>query len=154
MGPVLAPSSTAASFRWCAAAAFALSAASALLTAAIDAANVTGRFRQTVFDARPYWLHTFSIAMLSTIVGAAALLLLPRRAFCVPARVAYGVTAALNLTVPIVQRRHQEYPLTIPALHVAIALLFVALVVLASEHVRLNRTLDTAHRPRLRRGSQ
>jgi len=145
-------------FRWTAGIIVLIAAMSALLTAAIDTANVTTRFRETVFEGRPYWLHTFSIAMITVVVGAAALWGAPRLMWAIPARVLYGVTAALNVTVPIVRRRHREYRLAIPGMHVVLAALLVGLIVLATEGIASarghdNRTLDTSGPASGRRGS-
>jgi hypothetical protein len=120
-------------FRCTAGATVFLAAISALITAAVDTANVTTRFRETVFDGRPYWLHTFSIAMITAIVGTAALFGSSRLMWSLPARLLYGITAALDLTVPIVRRRHREYRLAIPGVHVGLAVLLVGLIVLAVE---------------------
>jgi len=143
-------------FRWTAGATVLLAATSALLTAAVDAANMRARFRDDVFEGRPYWLHTFSIAMITVVVGAGALFGSRRLVWSLPARVLFGVVAALNLTVPIVRRRHREYRLAIPGMHVLVALLLVGLIVLAAEGAVGSRghddgTLDTSRRTSGRR---
>jgi energy-converting hydrogenase Eha subunit A len=122
-----------ASFRGIAFGTMGLTLVSALLTAMFDAATIEARLNHETIQARPLGLHTFSIAVITAVVAAGAILL-PRIAFTKPARATYGIVAALNLTVPVLQRRHPEFGLLIPSLHVAAAVLLLGLVLVSRSH--------------------
>ena len=116
-----------------------LATVSAYTTALIDAA-IASRVSERVIASRPLWLHTFSIATLTVIVAAVALWT-DDRAFTVRARVAYAITAVLNLTVPLLRQRHSDLHLVLPVLHLVLATMLIGMVVLA-------RTASASHRDR------
>lgn len=112
-----------------------LAAASATVTAAIDAASVTGRISGRIVESRPLWLHTFSISLV-TIAVAAGARWGRRLAVTVQARVVYALTAALNLTVPVLRQGHPDFRFVLPALHVVLAALLISLSLVARRNAQ------------------
>jgi hypothetical protein len=110
-----------------AATAFGISAATALLIAALDASSVTSRLAGDHLGVRPMWFHCFSVAVISGVAAAAAL----RSDVPVPPTLgaACWAAAALNLTVPLLADHHGGTGGTLAALHVVTALLLASIAV-------------------------
>ena len=112
-----------------------LAAASAIVTATIDAASVGVRISGQVVESRPLWLHTFSVALVTMAVTAFARWSGPS-AVTLQARVAYTFTAALNLSVPLLRHGHADFRFLLPAVHVALAALLISLSLVARRQSR------------------
>lgn len=124
---------TSSSLRTLAGVSLVLAAASAIVTATIDAASVAVRISGQVIESRPLWLHTFSVAVVTMAVTAFALWG-GRSAVTVQAQVAYTFTAALNISVLLLRHGHADFRFVLPVVHVVLAALLISLSLVARRH--------------------
>ncbi len=119
-------------FRWAATAALATAASSAAVFALLDAATIANRLSGETVDARPMWLHTFAIALLTCAVVAHARWFQTNRHSTV-ARIAYLAIAAVNVTVPVLAlaRPQDALHIVVPAVHWMLAGLLLTMAILA-----------------------
>lgn len=117
-------------FRRAAFAALIVAAASSVLFALLDAATIAGRLGGETVAARPMWLHTFSVAALSSAVAALALWLDSTARTGVP-RLVLLATAAANVTVPVLGLMQDETHAVVPIAHCVLAGLLLVMTMLA-----------------------
>ena len=123
-------------------------AASALLVGVVDTVTLRSRLIDEIATARPLWLHTFSIAMLTA--GLAASRLVIGRPFGPPGRIACVLLAALNLTVPILELGRRGLGPVLSWLHVPLAVLLVATALVGADP-HDDRPPAVPHRPSIAR---
>jgi len=121
----------------------AAAAASGLLVAVVDAVTLRSRLIDEIATARPLWLHTFGIALLTAVAGVTRLL--DDRPFGRMGRVACVVLAGLNLTVPLLERGRPDLGPVLSWVHATLAVLLVVLALDRPDH-RRDRALSTSRR--------
>lgn len=117
-------------FRWAAMATLVAASSSAAVFALLDASTIANRVGGENVAARPMWLHTFSVAVLTCLVAARALWS-DAPVGNPAARLTYLATAIVNMTVPALGLAQDDLHVIVPTVHCALAGLLVVMTMLA-----------------------